>query len=85
MTEVAGEVADGMIIHPFSTLPYIESVTMPAIERGIEKSGRSRADFELSYSCFVIIEGMRRNMQKVNRKRSKELPFMDQPRLTRGY
>ena len=54
MTEVAGEVADGMIIHPFSTLPYIESVTMPAIERGIEKSGRSRADFELSYSCFVI-------------------------------
>ena len=54
MTEVAGEVADGMIIHPFSTLPYIESVTMPAIERGIEKSGRSKADFELSYSCFVI-------------------------------
>ena len=43
-----------MIIHPFSTLPYIESVTMPAIERGIEKSGRSRSDFELSYSCFVI-------------------------------
>ena len=25
MTEVAGEVADGMIIHPFSTLPYINA------------------------------------------------------------
>ena len=34
MTEVAGEVADGMIIHPFSTLPYINSVTLPAIEKG---------------------------------------------------
>ncbi len=54
MTEVAGEVADGMIIHPFSTLPYINSVTMPAIEKGLAKAGRSRADFELSYSCFVI-------------------------------
>jgi probable F420-dependent oxidoreductase len=54
MTEVAGEVADGMIIHPFSTLPYIESVTLPAIERGLVKSGRRRADFEISYSNFVV-------------------------------
>ncbi len=54
MTEVAGEVADGLIIHPFSTLAYINSVTLPAIETGLTKSGRSRDEFELSYSCFVI-------------------------------
>ncbi len=54
MTEVAGEVADGMIIHPFSTVPYINSVTMPAIEKGLAAAGKSRDDFELSYSCFVI-------------------------------
>jgi len=54
MTEVAGEVADGLIIHPFSNMPFIESVTLPAIEAGLAKGGRSRDDFELSYSCFVI-------------------------------
>jgi probable F420-dependent oxidoreductase len=54
MTEVAGEVADGMIIHPFSTLPYIESVTLPAIERGLAKAGRRREAFEISYSNFVV-------------------------------
>ena len=54
MTEVAGEVADGMIIHPFSTLPFIEQVTLPAIERGLAKAGRRRADFEISYSNFVV-------------------------------
>ncbi len=54
MTEVAGEVADGMIIHPFSTMPYIESVTMPAIEKGLAAAGKSRDGFELSYSCFVV-------------------------------
>lgn len=54
MTEVAGEVADGLIIHPFSTLAYINSVTLPAIETGLTKAGRSRDEFELSYSCFVI-------------------------------
>jgi probable F420-dependent oxidoreductase len=54
MTEVAGEVADGMIIHPFSTVPYIESVTLPAVERGLASAGRRREDFEISYSCFVV-------------------------------
>ncbi len=54
MTEVAGEVADGMIIHPFSTVPYIESVTIPAIEKGLAAAGKTRDGFELSYSCFVI-------------------------------
>lgn len=54
MTEVAGEVADGMIIHPFSTVPYIEQVTLPAIERGLARAGRRREDFEISYSNFVV-------------------------------
>ncbi len=54
MTEVAGEVADGMIVHPFSNMPYIESVTLPAIDRGLERAGRTRKDFEISYSCFVV-------------------------------
>ena len=54
MTEVAGEVADGIIIHAFTTEKYLREVTIPAIERGLEKSGRSRDDFEISYPCFVI-------------------------------
>jgi probable F420-dependent oxidoreductase len=54
MTEVAGEVADGMILHPFTTERYVREVTLPAIERGFAKSGRSRADFTLSLPVFVV-------------------------------
>ncbi len=54
MTEVAGEVADGVILHPFSTLAYIESVTLPAIDRGLAKAGRTRKDFEISYANMVV-------------------------------
>jgi probable F420-dependent oxidoreductase len=54
MTEVAGEVADGMIIHPFSTLPFIRNVTLPAIERGLAKVGKTRKQFEITYSNFVV-------------------------------
>lgn len=54
MTEVAGEVADGMIVHAFSTSRYLHAVTLPAIERGLAGSGRSRADFEISLPVFVV-------------------------------
>jgi probable F420-dependent oxidoreductase len=54
MTEVAGEVADGLIIHPFSNEKYIREVTLPAIDRGLAKSGRSRSDFEISYTPFMV-------------------------------
>ena len=43
MTEVAGEVADGIIIHGFTTERYVKEVTMPAVERGLAKAGRDRA------------------------------------------
>ena len=54
MTEVAGEVADGVIIHAFSTEKYIRETTLPALERGFAKSGRRREDFEISYPVFVV-------------------------------
>lgn len=54
MTEVAGEVADGLIVHPFSNEKYIREVTLPALQRGLEKAGRSRDDIEVIYSSFII-------------------------------
>jgi probable F420-dependent oxidoreductase len=53
MTEVAGEVADGFFTHPFNTVESLRETTLPAIERGLAKSGRTRADFEISYQVMV--------------------------------
>jgi probable F420-dependent oxidoreductase len=54
MTEVAGEVADGVILHAFSTEKYMREVTLPALEAGLAKAGRKREDFQISYPCFVV-------------------------------
>ena len=54
MTEVAGEVADGIILHGFTTERYVREVTMPALERGWARSGRTREQFELSGPMFVV-------------------------------
>ena len=55
MTEVAGEVADGVITHGFSSARYVREVTLPALARGLEKSGRTRADVELTCPGFVAV------------------------------
>ncbi len=54
MTEVAGEVADGVIIHAFTTEKYLRETTLPALEKGFERAGKSRKDFEISYPVFVV-------------------------------
>lgn len=53
MTEVAGEVADGFIVHGFTTERYLREVTLPALRRGRERSGLSMDGFEVSGAPFV--------------------------------
>jgi len=54
MTEMAGEVADGLLAHAFTTKRYFEEVTTPALMRGMTRSGRQRSDFQVSCPVFVV-------------------------------
>ena len=67
MTEVVGEVADGFFEHPFNTPESVRAMTLPALERGLARSGRSRKDLEISCQVMVVtgrneeaLEGARR-------------------------
>ena len=53
MTGVAGEVADGLICHPFTTERYLREVTIPALERGRASSGKTLAGFEISGPALI--------------------------------
>src|SRR5487761_1751835 len=57
MTQVAGEVADGLLAHGFTTARYMREVTIPALERGLAASGRSRDEFEISYPAMIVTGG----------------------------
>ena len=54
MTAVAGEVADGFIAHPFSSRRSLLENTLPALEQGLAKSGRRRADIEVMCATLVV-------------------------------
>ena len=51
---LAGEVADGFLVHPFHTPRYLNEVMFPAIEQGLAKSGRSRENVNISVTAFVV-------------------------------
>ncbi len=55
MCRMAGEVADGLHVHPFHTPKYLRECVLPAVEKGLQSSGRSRADFTLVSSTFAIV------------------------------
>ena len=55
MTQVAAELADGMIMHPFSSARYVREVTLPAIETGLGKRGLELDEFDLDYAPLSAV------------------------------
>jgi probable F420-dependent oxidoreductase len=53
MNEMAAEVADGILVMPFNSERHMRERTLPAIERGLVTSGRSRSDIELTVEVIV--------------------------------
>jgi probable F420-dependent oxidoreductase len=54
MTEAAGEVADGVLCHPFSTERYVREVTLPAIERGRANAGATLEGFDICGPSMIV-------------------------------
>ncbi|MGI9576974.1 MAG: TIGR03617 family F420-dependent LLM class oxidoreductase [Microthrixaceae bacterium] len=53
MTRVAGEVADGFLVHPVNTRRSLEEITLPAIAEGAALAGRDPVDVEIV--CVTIV------------------------------
>jgi probable F420-dependent oxidoreductase len=54
MLRLAGSHCDGVHIHALHTVKYLREVALPEIEAGLARGGRSRADFCVNTSVFVI-------------------------------
>jgi probable F420-dependent oxidoreductase len=75
MTEAAGEVADGLIAHAFTTERYMREVTLPALERGLAKAGRSRLDFDITCPVFVVSGADERSWESSRKVVAQQIAF----------
>jgi len=55
MCRVAGEVCDGLHVHPFNSPKYLRDYVHPAVEEGLKKAGKSRADFTYTTATFAVV------------------------------
>ena len=54
MIRTAGEVADGLIVHPFNTRRSLEQIVLPALSEGAITAGRSPDEIELVWVTMVV-------------------------------
>lgn len=75
MTEVAGEVADGFFGHPFNTRESLLANVLPAIERGLSKSGRKREDIDMIFATLTVTADTEEEFARVKLAARKQLAF----------
>ncbi len=54
MCRLAGELCDGVHVHPMHSMPYIANRLLPAIEQGAAKAGRQASDVDLIVPVFAV-------------------------------
>jgi probable F420-dependent oxidoreductase len=84
MTEVAGEVADGLLIHAFTTERYVREVTLPALERGLAASGRARSAVQVMCPVFVVTGRDDAERAKLDRLTRSQVAFYGSTPAYRG-
>ncbi|MBV8461730.1 MAG: LLM class flavin-dependent oxidoreductase, partial [Acidimicrobiales bacterium] len=55
MLRMAGEVADGVHVHPLNTPTYLRETVLPNVAEGAASAGRSRSDLQLLVPCFTAV------------------------------
>lgn len=84
MTEVAGEVADGLMLHSFTTDRYVRDVTLPALERGFHRTGKSREDMQVSMTVLVATGTTDSEFERSTRRARSSIAFYGSTPAYRG-
>ncbi len=56
LCRLAGEIADGFLVHPYHSVQYLREVVRPAIEEGAARVNRDPTEVHVSVSAFVVTD-----------------------------
>jgi probable F420-dependent oxidoreductase len=75
MLRAAGEVADGVHVHPFHSRRYLDEVIRPNVAAGAEKAGRRAADVKLACPVFTIVGDTEEEREEWRRRARIQIAF----------
>ena len=82
MTRTAGEVADGIHVHPLHSIPYLDDVLGPKVVEGAGRTGRDPAAVELIVPVFTIVGDTEEEREPMRRYARSQIAFYGS---TRNY
>ena len=64
MCRLAGELCDGIQVHPFHSIKYLRETLLPNMEAGLAKAKRTRKDLTLATTAFMITGETRDDLER---------------------
>ena len=83
MARIAGEVADGLLLHPMCSPKYINDIIVPAVIEGAKKSGRDPKECELLWGGFIATGESEEDLQIAKRNVAARISFYASTRTYR--
>ncbi len=75
MCRIAGEVCDGLHVHPFNSPKYLREYVQPAVNDGLHAAGRKREDFVYATSTFVVVGDTEEELAQHQRSVKAQIAF----------
>ncbi|MGC1189130.1 MAG: LLM class flavin-dependent oxidoreductase, partial [Candidatus Binatus sp.] len=72
---LAGELCEGLHAHPFNSPKYLREYVLPNVEKGLQKAGRARKDFEIQSTAFVIVGKNQDEIKKTREAVRQQISF----------
>ncbi len=73
--QVAGEVADGLMLHSLTSPEYVRDVVRPALARGAERAGRDPGEIAVSGGGFLITGHNKSSLQAARAEVRRRIAF----------
>ena len=84
MAQLAGEMCEGLRLHPISTFRYTREVILPAVASGAERGARKQLSFDLVGAPFMALGRDETELQAARNALRKQIAFYASTRSYHG-
>ncbi len=84
MARLAGEMCEGLRLHPIATFRYARDVILPAVAAGAERGGRQPASFDLVGAPFMALGRDEAQLEAAKHALRKQIAFYASTRSYHG-
>ncbi len=75
MLRMAGEVCDGIHIHPFHSVEYLQDVVLPKVAEGAARAGRDADEVQLAIPCMTVVGDTEDERRRAARRTRRQIAF----------